>query len=73
MMTVTDDDDVLRKDHLPDGAVVAGVRVLVLYPVVHEPFAWQQCINTKDDDSDGAHFVYMRTMVIQPVVHKPFA
>ena len=39
VMTVTDDDDVLPKDHLPDGAVVARVGVLVLHPVVHEPFA----------------------------------
>ena len=72
VMTVSDNDDVLSKDHLPDGAVVAGVRVLVLHPVIHEPFAWQQCINTKGDDSDSGHFEYMRSMVIQPVVHKPF-
>ena len=57
VMTVSDNDDVLRKDQQPDGAVVAGVRVLVLYPVVHEPFAWQQCINTKGDDSDSGYFV----------------
>ena len=57
VMTVTDNDDVLSKDQQPDGAVVAGVRVLVLHPVVHEPFAWQQCINTKGDDSDSGYFV----------------
>ena len=47
MMTVADNDDVLSKDQQPDGAVVAGVGVLVLHPVVHEPFAWQQYINKK--------------------------
>ena len=57
-MTVTDNDDVLSKDQQPDCAVVAGVRVLVLHPVVHEPFAWQQYINTKGDDSDSGHFAH---------------
>ena len=58
VMTVTDNDDVLSKDQQPDGAVVARVGVLVLHPVVHEPFAWQQYINTKGDDSDSGHFAY---------------
>ena len=57
VMTVSDNDDVLSKDQQPDGAVVAGVRVLVLHPVVHEPFAWQQYINAKGDDSDSGYFV----------------
>ena len=58
MMSVTDNDDILSKDHLPDGAVVAGVGVLVLHPVVHEPFAWQQYIDTKGDGSDSGNFLY---------------
>ena len=57
-MTVTDNDDVLSKDQQPDGAVVARVGVLVLHPMVHEPFAWQQYINTKGDDSDSGHFAH---------------
>ena len=58
MMSVTDNDDVLGKDQQPDCAVVAGVGVLVLHPVVHEPFAWQQYINTKGGDSDSGHLAY---------------